>query len=119
MVRSLEQAALVYGLALGVWLMVGALRPREVTRLQQGGLLVLQGAVTLAAVLDSAAMALRGGVADPVPHAAYLLVVVLALPAAALWARDEGARWRSVLLGGGCLAVAVLLARVQATGAGA
>lgn len=49
----------------------------------------------------------------------YLLMLVLALPLAALWALGEPTRWSTAVLAVGCLVTCVLLLRLEQVWSGA
>jgi uncharacterized protein involved in response to NO len=54
----------------------------------------------------------------PVVFALYVVGALVAIPAAAVWARAEPSRWSPVVVAGACLVAAVLVVRMQQVWAG-
>lgn len=108
-------------------LLVAALGAASTLLRRRIGLVHLVGAGLLEAVLVvqavTAAIALAGGteVPETATFLSYLFSVVLLPVAGVLWSRTEPTRWAGTVLGVACLAVAVMVWRLDqlwtATGA--
>jgi hypothetical protein len=112
---SLAATTTAYALGLAAWIALRALRGRDRSG-QAGALVVLQGALTLQALLVAARW-LRGGggPAEPLVFAGYLALSLLLLPLGWVVCHEDPGPWSSVRLTVAALAVAVVTLRMRTT----
>ncbi|MGD9697040.1 MAG: hypothetical protein AB7V42_15420 [Thermoleophilia bacterium] len=77
-----------------------------------GMTVLLEAALVVQALVVVGHLVAGHDLSEPVPFFAYLVGSVLALPAAALWARRESDRWDTAMIGLVCLAIGVIVLRL-------
>lgn len=119
MIGPLAVAVMVVALAFAVLALVSAALNRLPGTLQVGGaaLVELLALVQLVGVIVQLVRGERP--AEFATFLAYMVVSVLVMPVAVLWAAAERNRWSSLVLGVGGLVVVVLVLRMQQVWTGA
>ncbi len=119
MIGPLAVAVMIVALAYAVLALVSAALNRLPGTLQVGGAALVE-LLALVQLVAAVVQLLRGErPAEFGTFLAYLVVSVLVMPVAVLWAASERNRWSSVVLGVGGLVVVVLTLRMQQVWTGA
>jgi hypothetical protein len=106
--------AVAAALLAGVLAIVLGLAGRKPSDLSLGGAALVE--LLLIAQLVIAIVAPAAGnrpTGNPIEFAAYLISALVIPPAAVVWALLERTRWATVVVGIACLAVAVMIVRMQ------
>lgn len=114
MIAGFTTVAVVVAVAAGVLAVVLGLAGRTPSDLVLAGPALLE--LVLVAQLVVALIAPAAGnppSGNPVEFYAYLLSALIIPPASVYWALTERTRWSVVVVGVACLAVAVMLVRMQ------
>jgi hypothetical protein len=102
-----------------VWSLVLLVANRSLTDSLFWALALVEVALLIQSVAGFVALGTTNRPVDGVTFGAYLVTVVLVLPAATLWGVSDKTRWGTGVLAVGCFTVVVLLARlVQIWGVG-
>ncbi|MBA0125606.1 hypothetical protein H0B56_08660 [Haloechinothrix sp. YIM 98757] len=95
------------------WTLIGLLRDRGPDRILLGALALIEVGLLAQAVLGIAGLAGAEREVASVTFVGYLLGILLVLPIAAAWALAERSRWGNAVLLVGCLAIPVMIVRLQ------
>lgn len=102
-----------------VWSLVLLVANRSLTDSLFWALALVEVTLLIQSVAGFVALGTTNRPVDGVTFGAYLVTVVLVLPAATLWGVSDKTRWGTGVLAVGCFTVVVLLARlVQIWGVG-
>jgi hypothetical protein len=102
-----------------VWSLVLLVANRSLTDSLFWGLALVEVALLIQSVAGFVALGMTNRPVDGATFGAYLVTIVLVLPAATLWGVSDKTRWGTGVLAVGCFTVVVLLARlVQIWGVG-
>ncbi|MPZ63795.1 MAG: hypothetical protein GEU93_21515 [Propionibacteriales bacterium] len=100
-------------LMIAVWSAVLVARGRRINDPLLFTLVGLEVALLVQMIWGFVALAGTDREVDGTTFVAYLLTLVLIIPAAVLWSIAEKSRWGSAVLVAGCLVVAVLMLRLE------
>lgn len=95
-----------------IWALVFAIRDRAVVLRQLFGAGAVVVALLAQAVVAVVAQPGSGGVSDPVLLWGYIVVAIMLLPIAAVWAFADRSRWSSVVLAVAALAIMAMEMRI-------
>jgi hypothetical protein len=115
MSTSLATTITIYAALQCGWATVDALRGRGRHQLHSAGLVVLEAALVVQALLGAVALLAGGHAAEPAVHAGYLVASPLVLPLVLPAAAGQRGPWQAVITALACLAVLVVVLRLQAT----
>ncbi|MGW5361259.1 hypothetical protein [Actinopolymorpha pittospori] len=119
MIDVLSTGLIVVGLLFAALSLGSALLKRAPDNLQVGAAAVVE-LLLLVQVVGAVVQLIRGErAAEFATFLTYLIVSILVLPIAVLWAASERNRWSSAVLGVAGLVVVVLVVRLQQVWAGA
>lgn len=103
----------VIALAVAAGTAIYVVRDRQPGRLLFGALATLEVALLVVAVVGLVQLATTDRDVDRLPLGAYLVTMLLLVPAATLWARVERTRFGTAIIILACLAVPVMTSRAQ------
>jgi hypothetical protein len=95
-----------------VWSLVLLVANRSMTDSLFWALSVVEVALLAQSIAGFVALAVTARRVDGVTFGAYLVTIILVLPAATLWGISDKTRWGTGVLAVGCFTVIVLLARL-------
>lgn len=116
MSASFEAAVVAYALGVAAVCAFAAATGRVRSPAATLAVLVVQVTLVVQAVVDVAQLATGAPSPEPATHIGYLVVSLVALPAAAGSVQLDEGRWGSAALAIGCALVAVVSIRLQQTG---
>ncbi|PVU81257.1 hypothetical protein DDP54_17080 (plasmid) [Cellulomonas sp. WB94] len=98
MIGPVSLLVVILSLALAAWALWFVVRDRAVILRQLWGGAVVEAVLVVQAVVATVLVANGTGSPDRVLFGGYVVVQLLILPIAAIWAFEERTRWSSVLL---------------------
>jgi hypothetical protein len=113
MTSVLSTVIIVASLLAALYALVGALRDRPMDWWDLGALGVLEALLIAQAVVGFVQLGGEGGPADTATFVGYLIGILLIPAAGAGWGLLERSRWGPGVIVVACLAVAVMVVRMQ------
>ncbi|MDV6012706.1 hypothetical protein [Haloechinothrix sp. LS1_15] len=118
MPELLPNALTIAALLTAAWTLIPLVRDRGPDRILLGALALIEIGLIVLAVLGIVALTGTDREIDTLSFVAYLIGTLFILPVATAWALAERSRWGNAVLLIGCLAIPVMILRMNQIWAG-